>query len=47
MKKTERTDINLNLDEEFYAKGNDLRNKLYMFRYNYFNKIIPKEERVS
>lgn len=47
MKKTNRKDLKLNLNEEFYEKSNNLRNKLYRFRYAYFDKIIPKEERID
>lgn len=47
MKRTQRTDIPLNLTETFDRESESLRNKLYQFRYDYQGKIAIQEERIA
>ncbi len=47
MKRTQRTDIPLNLTETFDRESESLRNKLYQFRYDYQWKIAIQEERIA
>ena len=47
MKRTQRTDIPLNLTETFDRESESLRNKLYQFRYDYQGKIAIQEERIT
>lgn len=46
MKRTGRVDIPLNLGKEFLMEAESLRNKLYRFRYDYFEQIPLIEDRI-
>ncbi len=47
MRRTQRTDIALNLTDEFENESGSLRNMLYQFRYDWQWKISIQEERID
>ncbi|EKD44369.1 MAG: hypothetical protein ACD_71C00161G0004, partial [uncultured bacterium (gcode 4)] len=47
MKRSTRDDIPMNLGKEFESESETLRNKLYKFRFNYFDQIPLIEKRIS
>jgi hypothetical protein len=44
MKRTNRTDIKRNLDEDFEKEALELRNKLINYKYKNYNTISLKED---
>lgn len=47
MQESIRKDISMNLDKEFRNESESIRNKLYKFRFDYFDKIPLIQERIS
>ncbi|MBT3729059.1 hypothetical protein HOB94_05380 [bacterium] len=44
MKRTNRTDIKRNLNDDFEKEAMSLRNKLLKYKYDNYNKVTIKEE---